>query len=263
MTKIWRFLDTGKNPGVYNMALDEAILEILEQGKTAPSLRLYQWSPACLSLGRNQGLKTINLGSCKKLGIDVVRRPTGGEAILHWDELTYSVIMPRENPSLSLKELYFLINRALIEAFYSLGIKTELHCLKESLKNPNCFLSAGLADLCCHKKKLVGSAQLRTRGAILQHGSIIISHKPEILFSVFRFPSKKLKKEEFSTFSKKATSLSEIIGEINLTDLKKVLLAGFQNVLNLEFFEGKLTGDEILETEKLLEKYKKLNWEIK
>jgi len=62
MTKIWRFLDTGKNPGVYNMALDEAILEILEQGKTAPSLRLYQWSPACLSLGRNQGLKTINLG---------------------------------------------------------------------------------------------------------------------------------------------------------------------------------------------------------
>ena len=176
--------------GFENMQIDSDLLDksIAEQYKE-PVFRLYGWSPACVSLGRNQKDEFIDYAFLKSKNIDVVRRLTGGRALLHDDEITYSFICPSsylkhgENVTESYKE----ISQFLIDKFKKLGIELELGGQKGvHTKFDYCMLISTGADLCYQGKKLIGSAQCRKQGYILQHGSILYDFNKKLLEEIFK-----------------------------------------------------------------------------
>jgi len=178
----WRLVVDGDLPGARNMAWDVAMLEAVSIGESPPTLRLYGWDPPCLTLGRHQGLDAADLDFCSREGIDVVRRPTGGRALLHHLELTYSVVAPLGTGPLprALQEAYRLICEALVRAMGSLGVEAELTGGEVNLELPNprtnipCFEAPAGGEVVVRGRKLVGSAMRAHAGTILQHGAIVL-----------------------------------------------------------------------------------------
>ena len=191
----WRFLATGHGSAAYNMAVDEALLQEMASGGKTPVFRVFGWKPPALSLGYGQKFhKEVDLEKCRRTGIDVVRRPTGGRAVLHWEELTYSVICAEDDPVLggNVSDTYRLIAQCLVAGLQLFGVEAELERsgsrpVRPRGKSPTtpCFSSLSRWEVKCGGRKLIGSAQRRVKGAILQHGSLLIGehHKklPDLL----------------------------------------------------------------------------------
>jgi lipoyl(octanoyl) transferase len=164
--------------GALNMAVDQALLESVQEG-SPPALRLYLWQPACLSFGRNQFARGLyDPGRARAAGIEIVRRPTGGLAVLHDQELTYSVAAPLRlfgGP----RAAYAAINCALVDGLRTLGVPAAL-APAGPRREPfaaaaqPCFQAAATGEVVAHGRKLVGSAQRAERGTLLQHGSILL-----------------------------------------------------------------------------------------
>ena len=178
----WRLILDSKLPGATNMARDVAILEAVSTGAAPPTLRLYGWDPPCLTIGKHQGLDAVDLDFCRAERIDVARRPTGGRALLHHFELTYSVVAPLGTPPLptALQEAYRLICGALVVAGRKLGIDAELTGGEVNLRLPNptstvpCFEAPAQGEVVVAGRKLIGSAMRAHAGCILQHGAILL-----------------------------------------------------------------------------------------
>ncbi len=173
----WRFIDSGSSDAAYNMALDEAISASVRNGDAPPTLRLYGWKRLSISLGSFQKISDIDEQYCEVQGIAVVRRPTGGRAILHGDELTYSFCSKNDGFfSHGLLDSYLQLSSALRSAVTLLGLEVEMKMKRESgrtlIKSPLCFNSASFGEICFDKKKLIGSAQKRWPESFLQQGSI-------------------------------------------------------------------------------------------
>lgn len=172
-----RLLDTPPAPGAWNMAVDEALARSVRAG-ASPVVRFYRWSPPCLSLGRNQPARgRYDLDTLRARGIDVVRRPTGGRAVLHDRELTYSVVV-REGVLGSPRQCYAAINRALVAGLRALGVRAALQP-RTGARAPApslapCFLDPTEGEVVVGGRKLVGSAQRRQGGVVLQHGSLLL-----------------------------------------------------------------------------------------
>jgi lipoate-protein ligase A len=260
---LWRFVDTGVSSAYLNMAIDEAILDHHLQDSVPPTLRVYTWDPPALSIGYSQPIKQIDLKKCSELGIDVVRRPTGGRATFHNKELTYSVVVGgRYGFPQSVIASYKLLSRGLIAFYRHLGLDTCLGASSAPFSSPSCFATATLADLTYQGCKISGSAQVRRGNALLQHGSLPIDLDVETLFLLLKFPSEISRQDALTTFSQKSISLGEILGdEIDLPHLKKALLNGFHEALGIQFYKSDLTEEEILWSQKLaLEKYSLDAW---
>lgn len=178
--------------GQENMRIDSDLLDsAIENKLDYPIFRLYAWKPACVSLGRNQKDDFLDRGFLKENNIDVVRRLTGGRALLHADEITYSFICPTlylkngEHVVSSYKE----ISRILIDKFKTIGIDLDFGSNKPIKTGFDyCMLISTGADLCYHGKKLIGSAQCRKQGYILQHGSILYDYDKALLEKIFKEP---------------------------------------------------------------------------
>ena len=164
------------------MARDVAILEAVSEGDSPPTLRLYGWDPPCLTLGRHQGPDAVDFDFCSAEGIDVVRRPTGGRALLHHIELTYAVIAPLGKGELprGLQDAYHLICGALVKAMRTLGVRAELTGGEVNLQLPGpgstvpCFEAPAGGEVVVRGRKLIGSAMRAHAGTILQHGAIVL-----------------------------------------------------------------------------------------
>jgi lipoate-protein ligase A len=176
----WRLIHDGAAPGAWNMAVDSALLEAAAAGSAPPTLRFYAWAPAAVSLGRFQNADGIRLEEARRHGWDVVRRPTGGRAVLHHRELTYSLVLP---PSVvggcGVRTTYAVLADALHAGLAALlgGAATPqagASCAGRAVRQPNCFAVASECDTLARGGKLVGSAQARSGGALLQHGSILL-----------------------------------------------------------------------------------------
>lgn len=261
----WRFIDTGINDGFLNMAIDEAILDAHLRGLCPPTLRVYRWSPPALSLGYFQSLeKEIEMSRCSELGIDLVRRLSGGKAVLHYDELTYSVVTSEKYgfPK-SIAKSYRLLSEGLIAAYRILGLEVclETHTTKEP-SSAACFSSTGLADIAFQGRKFCGSAQFRRGDALLQHGSLPISLDAQLFFSIIKFPSTSIRDRAQADFGHQAAGISEILGsKIGWQELKEALYKGFQISLGIEFYENTLIPEEINLSHKLArDKYKAFDW---
>ncbi len=179
--------------GFYNMALDEALSREVEEGRLGAFVRLYGWRPPAVSLGRNQAADEVDLEACRRDGVDVVRRPTGGRAVYHRDELTYSAAGPLDHPLLggSAMETYRAIGRGLCRGLQILGVRAELvrsaAPVTKTGSSPSCFAASGRYELSVGGKKIVGSAQRRYSRSFLQQGSVLLSQGQDHRY--FRHPA--------------------------------------------------------------------------
>ena len=182
----WRLIDDGARNGRENMAIDRAMAFAARQPEARPTLRLYAWKPFAISLGYHQDLHEIDARTCRTDGIDIVYRPTGGRAVLHAEELTYSVIIPRHSRFYhdSIAAIYRMISECLLSAFYLLDIPAQFDRAQKTPKNFHkgdyaalCYASSVQHEIGIQGRKLVGSAQRRIDGVVLQHGSILIGPK--------------------------------------------------------------------------------------
>ena len=179
----WRLIRSERGPGALNMSVDEALVESVRAG-APPTLRFYGWSPPALSLGRNQPARgQYDSGALRRMGIDVVRRPTGGRAVLHDAELTYSVVVPDRMLG-SARLAFERINVVLASGLASLGAAVSVASATGApLPVPStvpCFAQPVPGELLAAGRKLVGSAQVRIRGVLLQHGSIPLRRSPHV-----------------------------------------------------------------------------------
>lgn len=196
MTTAWRFLDTGCHDAAFNMAVDEALLLSHEAGQSPPTLRVYTWSSPTLSLGYAQNVeKEVDVAACRRHEVTLVRRPTGGRAVLHDQEATYSVVMPLRlaDREASITEHYHRIGLALAAALRHAGLAVRLErpsvlAAASRSASPACFAAMSRYELSASGRKLVGSAQKRGRRSLLQHGSIPLSMDRQRLFACLRVP---------------------------------------------------------------------------
>jgi lipoate-protein ligase A len=166
------------------MAVDEALLEACRLGLSPPSLRFTRWQQPTLTLGYAQRLDGIPLVTCAELGIELVRRPTGGRAVLHSQDFTYAVVAPGLPDSVS--GSYREIASALRLSLSALGVGSALEPGKAAAgRSPDCFANATQADLCALGRKLIGSAQTRRAGTVLQHGSLYLSAPVALAAALF------------------------------------------------------------------------------
>ena len=208
-----RFIDYEIRTGKENMQIDSDLLdESIRNQYDEPVFRLYGWKPACVSLGRNQDEGFINKKLLSEYNIDCVRRLTGGRALLHDNELTYSYICPVASidNGQNVTESYKFISGIWIDIFKSLGIGLTIGGAPRHItRNNYCMAVSTGADLCYENRKFIGSAQCRKEGYILQHGSILIDYDKDKLDKIFA------EKTEFSTI----TTLKEINRNLEIDDL--------------------------------------------
>jgi len=265
----WRLIKDTYHTGFMNMAIDEAIMIAHREGLVPPTIRFYQWSPPAVSLGYFQDLKKeIDVDSCRNLGIDIVRRPTGGKAVLHDKELTYSFTIRENHPLVnnSILETYKKISGGIIKGLFYLGVTADLVPLRERSKIHHsdlksiCFSVPSQYEVQVEGKKIVGSAQVRKREIVLQHGSLLIELEKDKLFSVFNFPSTQIRERLKTKFN--ATSLEEILKrKITFSELSAILPRGFEEEFGVKLLEGKITEEEEKISQELLEnKYLTYEW---
>ncbi|WP_042346001.1 lipoate--protein ligase family protein [Bacillus massiliigorillae] len=269
----WAFIDSGNCSPGYNMAMDEMLLKWHSEGKIPPVIRFYGWNPATLSIGYFQKAeKEIDLHKVKEAGLGFVRRATGGRAVLHEHELTYSVIVSEEHEKMpkNVTEAYRVISEGILEGFINLGFnayfavpKTEED--RQKLKDPRssiCFDAPSWYELVVEGRKVAGSAQTRQKGVILQHGSILLDLDSDKLFDLFIFRNERLKERMFKSFRDKAVAINELSDRtVGIDEAKAAFKAGFAKGLEVELQEYQLTEaqqEEIMKLSK--EKYESDDW---
>jgi lipoate-protein ligase A len=224
----WHLLDTGKKHAAWNMAIDEALLQWVQIQKT-PVLRFYTWEAPTLSLGCFQSVQDVDLEACERWGFDWIRRPTGGRAVLHDHELTYSFVGLVELLDESVGQSYQMLSEALALGLRELGLEAEFTAPRRDVpgeKNPACFVAPSYAELTIQGKKVIGSAQMRTGRAVLQHGSIPLRLDYEVLARVLKFKHPENAVEFLQT---KASGLEKFLKRsLSLVELKNAVCIGFE-----------------------------------
>ena len=204
--------------GAENMRIDEQILEDCIKTQSKEEIfRLYSWSPACISLGKNQSDDFIDPILLKKLGIDCVRRQTGGRALLHDKELTYSYVAPVSiiPNGQNITDSYVYISNILIKGFEKLGINLTIGgCPRHITRNNYCMSVSTGADLCWNNRKFIGSAQCRKQGYVLQHGSILFDYDKDLIDKLF------VEKTDFETI----VTLKEINSNLVIEDIINIFI---------------------------------------
>jgi lipoyl(octanoyl) transferase len=256
--------------GAWNMALDEALLESSGAHVSLPTLRFYSWEPPCLSLGYAQPSSDADLAKLKKLGWNMVRRPTGGRAILHTDELTYSITASVDEPLVqgSILESYRRLSQALLAGLKNLGIHALAIPKKDGLnpsKKPVCFESPSDYEITVKGKKIIGSAQARRLNGVLQHGAIPFKGDLTRINQVLQFDETCDREAANKRLLSHAATLADVIGsEPSFQGVRKAFIDGFQNTFNLEFTFSEPTEKEIARTEELMKtKYDNTEWKLR
>ena len=240
---IWKFVDTGFNAGTFNMDYD---LNLVQNFSGTPMLRVYRWEPYCISLGANQDYNSINHQKALSDKIDIVKRPTGGRAILHAEELTYSVVF-LVSGKYSPKKIYREINLALKNGLVNYNSELDKINLENNQphfpsfykkeKSNLCFAVSAMNELNYNGKKVVGSAQRKMGNVILQHGSILCGNFHKNIISYLNLASDKIK-EIKNEIEHTTTELETILDE--KTDYARLALSikkGFEDHFNIEFEE--------------------------
>lgn len=263
--QFWRLIDSGPKRGSLNMAIDEAIAEAVGKGLSPPTLRFYSWNPPAVSIGYFQKIEDVNQEECLRKNYDIVRRPTGGRAILHEKELTYSVIAPTDNPlfSKNILNTYKTLHQGFMLGLRKLELMPEMVSKRnKGIKSPACFFSPSIYDLTINGKKIIGSAQMRWQKVLLQQGSIPLDLDIEALFRVLHHQDEKILIEKAS---RRMTSLYQELGNtIEIEKVKKALIDGFEEAFGIKIRLDRLTDYEAARAFRLsVEKYASPDWNYK
>jgi len=235
----WRLIYSPALPGAWNMAIDEAMLLAHTAGLTPPTLRLYRWQPPAISLGLLQPFEAINETACRQLGFEIVRRPSGGGAVLHQHEITYAVVVDGKlcPYGSSVLSTYRWLAEGLKAGLKRLGVDISSSPPSQSTSPATksfCFARLTDADLSVNGRKLGGAAQARKRNFLLQHGSIPLQLDMEAIERIFG-----------STDRGQFTWVEEVLGrDIALDEFAEALVQGFSEALGIAFTVSGLTPAE-------------------
>jgi lipoate-protein ligase A len=242
----WQFINSGFHSGSFNMECDIDLAGKLQRGEILPTLRIYGWKPWAVSLGYNQSGNDINENKCSEYGFDIVRRPTGGRAILHANELTYSVVMFADGKGIT--EIYSLISKALVA-----GLKKICPDVSYETSQPNfqslykkqesipCFSASARYEVQIKGKKLVGSAQRRFSSAdlpeiVLQHGSILLGPEHKLLAEILNVETDEVKEKIVNDIGSKTIDLSSAVHRtVTFDETASVILSGFEETMESSF----------------------------
>ncbi len=269
----WRRLQTPLADGATNMAVDEAILRAVAEGAAPPTLRFFGWVPPCLSLGYAQPVADVDRERLRRLGYGLVRRPTGGRAILHTDELTYSIIAPMDEPRVrgGVIESYQQLSAGLLRGLARLGLSVRADkaygpAEAGQAKGPVCFEVPSNYEITVgdgsRPRKLLGSAQVRKLGVVLQHGTLPLTGDIGRICDALVFASEDERRAARERVRERATTLASVIGrDVSWSEAAEALAQGLAEALNLSFWPGPLTRPEQELAEQLRqEKYEKDAW---
>lgn len=250
--RLWKCIESGPGSGSFNMEYDERIANQLLAGDETPVLRLYRWEPWSISLGHNQEAAEIDEKRCKRDLMDIVRRPTGGRAILHAEELTYSVAMIVEGGAETdsgggVLEVYKVVAEALVAGLKLFGVDVELQRsqpafgeLYQSPTSVTCFTSSARYEIESNGRKLVGSAQRRyrqgAREVVLQHGSILIGPAHKTIVNYLRVKNESTRQQIQRELDGKTTDLAKLTeAPVNHHRLAACIKKGFENAMGVRF----------------------------
>ncbi|MEM7816004.1 MAG: lipoate--protein ligase family protein [Candidatus Aenigmatarchaeota archaeon] len=244
----FRLIRTIEASGAVQMAIDEAILTARIRNLVPNTLRFFTWKPPCVTIGFFQSLEQeVDVKKARELGVDIVRRYTGGGAVFHDKELTYSIVLSEKEASADIIESYKKICGGIVSGLETLGIKAEFKPIN---------------DIVVNGKKISGSAQTRKGGIILQHGTILMDTDVKKMFSLLKVPDEKFRDKMIKAAQERVTSLKTEAGrEINRKELENAIVSGFGNVFGARFSEGRLTKEETKLAERLQKgKYSTKDW---
>lgn len=257
MADAWRLIPYSLHDAADNMAIDEAILDAHLAGQSPPTLRLYGWKPPAVSIGYGQKLSAPVEERIRSHGFDIVRRATGGRAVLHSHELTYSFVgsatggdsVDNAFLSESVVKAYKQICEGLIQAFNEIGLALSLGASSAEYRNAHdCFLATTSADLHYQGKKMIGSAQLRRRSAVLQHGSILLDQPQDLMRTLLR-PSadssvpQKIGNDELA--EQRHANLYDVLGErVSIDHLQDAMKTGFEKAFQRVLVTSELNDEE-------------------
>ncbi|SFB25220.1 lipoate-protein ligase A [Lentibacillus halodurans] len=251
MQKEWLFLDTGHHDAAVNMALDECMINWLNEGKIQPTLRLYGWKKPSLSIGHFQKAgKTIDFNAVDKHGCQFVRRLTGGSAVLHDNELTYSLVISEKDPGIpkSVKDAYYVLSKGVLEGYRNLGVEADYALPEKRARREHsaiCFEEPAYYEMVVDGKKLSGNAQTRKNGVLMQHGSVPMRMDTDMLFDLFRFPSEKSRQRKREAFHHKAVTIDELTNKQHTYEMMTAAFKkGFETGLNIAFKPLKLSESD-------------------
>ncbi len=251
------------------MATDEAILEAVGSGSVPPTLRLYAWDPPCLSLGYAQPMADVDRNRLQRFGWDLVRRPTGGRAILHTDELTYAVIAPLNEPRVAggILESYRRLAQALLGGLHLLGLpaQAEQKYPLPAGSQPNaavCFEVPSNYEITANGKKIIGSAQARRLSGVLQHGSLPLKGDLSRITQVLDFKNESEREEAATRLLDHATTLSALLEtDVSWDAAVAAFATAFERCLDLKLDMGHLAGVELKRAAELVkQKYANPEW---
>lgn len=254
----WRLIDSGKVDAYYNMAIDEAIALTVINEEALPTLRFYGWMVSSVSLGCFQKVDDIDVAFCLKNNLPIVRRPTGGRAILHGDELTYSFSSTNTGSfSGTLRESYSIIGNAFFTAFRMMGLDVDMMRKRQRgdvlTRSPNCFNSTSLGEISLKGIKIIGSAQRRWSQGFLQQGSIPYSVEEPTMRRVFRI---------LHDHPIEMKGLRAFL-ELDDVEIKETIADAFERIFNVNLVPSHLSEREVLLAETLLEqKYRSSEWNL-
>jgi lipoate-protein ligase A len=230
------------------MAVDQAILEAVGRGESLPTLRLYAWEPPCLSLGYGQRASDVDFERVAACGWDVVRRPTGGRAILHTDELTYSLCLPEDDELAagSVVESYQRISMAMLAGLRQLGAKPQANAqAARAAGGPVCFDTPSHYEITVDGRKLVGSAQARRGGGVLQHGSLPVCGDLGRICEGLVYPDEAARELGKATVCARAITLQEALGwPVTVEEAAEAIIDGFAETFSVGFQYASLSVNE-------------------
>jgi len=247
----WRVITDNPMSGAWNMAIDEAILDAVSAGDQLPTLRLYGWEPLCLSLGYGQRASDADIERIHEHGWELVRRPTGGRAILHGDELTYSVALPigHDLAQGDVIASYRRLSQALVHALQTIGLEPRSEKQdKDALRNRGavCFEIPSHYEITVNNRKLIGSAQLRRKFGILQHGTVPLVGDISRICDALAYESDEARDLAREKVVDRATTMERVLGEpIDWHTTAEALVIGFEKAFDIEFEHMTLSQAEI------------------
>jgi lipoate-protein ligase A len=251
----WRLLGIDINDAYMNMAVDEAIANLISKKRSPNTIRFYRWKPSAVSIGYFQSIcEEVDLDLCNQLNIDVVRRNTGGGAVYHDTdgELTYSTIIDLANPHLTqdIMKSYEIICSGLILGLKKMGITAEFMPIN---------------DIIVDGKKISGNAQTRRFDSFLQHGTVLIDSNISKMFRVLKISNEKISDKMIEKVEERVTNLKKLLkSSVSFEEVFQALKMGFEETLGITLSEGKLTSEEQKLALKLKEeKYLKKSWNFK
>ncbi len=253
MSETWRLIDMRIEDAYTQMAIDEALAYARRRGEMN-TVRLYRWNPSAVSVGYFQSVRDeVDLEACRRLGVDVIRRITGGGAVFHdyEGEITYSLVAPDDDPKIPRDILasYQLICGCVINGLRALGLDAEFKPVN---------------DIVVGARKISGNAQTRRYGAVLQHGTVLVDLDVRKMFTVLKVSETKISDKMIKAVEERVTNIRRELGrDVSFDEVRGALIKGFEETLDISLEPGELTAYEEELMRKFREKYRSREWVFK